>query len=208
MRHRNFVELALSVAKGAACCVTGLGMLLLAGAACSARDAAAGDSVASAAVPDEAFRPLVAGDAAPAYAAVTLAGDSVRMGDGAGAQPLTLLNVWATWCTSCREEFADLERLQREMGPRGLRVVAVSVDHGGTAKVARFVRAQGTTFAVVHDGAGRVRDAYRAVGVPESYLIAPDGTVLWRHAGGLHGAPDAARSAVERALAGGGRGGE
>jgi cytochrome c biogenesis protein CcmG, thiol:disulfide interchange protein DsbE len=182
---------------------TFLGTLLGAGGGCATHDASAEDTAAAAAaVPDEGFRPLAPGDTAPAYAAVTLAGDSVRLGAGAGAQPLTLLNLWATWCTSCREEFADLEALQRALGPRGLRVLAVSVDRGGTDKVARFVRAQGTTFAVAHDPAGAVRDRYRAVGVPESYLIAPNGTVLWRHAGGLHGAPEAARAAVERALKG------
>ncbi|HKG93681.1 MAG TPA: hypothetical protein VKA84_17370 [Gemmatimonadaceae bacterium] len=60
--------------------------------------------------------------------------------------------------------------------------------------------ADGAPGAGAHDEAGAVRDAYRAVGVPESYLIAPDGTVLWRHAGGLHDTPKAAREAVEKAL--------
>ena len=191
MRHRLVLR--------AACGAAFLGTLLLGGAACSARDAAAGDTAVAAAAPDEAFRPLAPGDSAPLFAAVTLEGDSVRVG-GPGAQPLTLLNIWATWCASCREELADLDRLQREMGPRGLRVVAVSVDRGGAEKVARFIRAQRASFTVVHDPEARVREAYQAVGVPESYLISPNGKILWRHAGGLHGTPEAARRAVEAAL--------
>jgi thiol-disulfide isomerase/thioredoxin len=39
-----------------------------------------------------------------------------------------LVNVWATWCGPCREEFPDLLRLERELRDRGLRVVLVSAD--------------------------------------------------------------------------------
>ncbi|MFL5575505.1 MAG: TlpA disulfide reductase family protein [Gemmatimonadaceae bacterium] len=167
-------------------------------AACAPNDAAA---TRKAGADDEAFRPLAVGDSVPAYAAAVVggaAGDSVRV--AAGAQPLTLVNVWATWCTSCREEFADLERLHREYAPRGVRVVAVSVDEGSDAKVERFAKGERVTFAVGHDAAGRVQRLYQTVGVPETYLVSPAGTLLWRKAGALsHGAPEA-RQAIDAAL--------
>lgn len=40
----------------------------------------------------------------------------------------TLLNVWATWCGPCREEFPDLVRLERDYRDRGMRLVLVSAD--------------------------------------------------------------------------------
>jgi cytochrome c biogenesis protein CcmG/thiol:disulfide interchange protein DsbE len=179
----------------------GAAAILLSAAACAPNDAAA--TRTGAAAGDDAFRPLAVGDTVPAYAAAVVgagAGDSVRV--AAGAQPLTLVNVWATWCTSCREEFADLERLHREYAPRGVRVVAVSVDEGSDAKVARFATAEKVTFPVAHDAAGRVQRLYQTVGVPETYLVSPAGTLLWRKAGALsHGAPEA-RAALEAALAG------
>jgi thiol-disulfide isomerase/thioredoxin len=41
---------------------------------------------------------------------------------------VVLLNVWATWCTPCREEFPDLMRIEHEYRQRGLRLVLVSAD--------------------------------------------------------------------------------
>jgi cytochrome c biogenesis protein CcmG, thiol:disulfide interchange protein DsbE len=148
---------------------------------------------------DAAFRPLTVGDTAPAYAIRTLAGDSVRVGAGAPV----LLNVWATWCTSCREEMADLAALERAYAPRGVRVLAVSVDAGDGTRVRRFVEAERLPFAVAHDPAGVVQRTFQAVGVPETYLISGDGRLLWVQRGGLHGAPAAVRATLDSVVAAG-----
>jgi len=59
-----------------------------------------------------------------------------------------VLNVWATWCAPCRQEFPDLVRLGREYGPRGMRLLLVSADFSDQASQAReFLKAQGVDFA-------------------------------------------------------------
>src|SRR3979411_803605 len=85
-----------------------------------------------------AFRPLSVGDRSPASAVRTLAGDSVRVGAGTPV----LLNVWATWCASCREEMADLAAIDRAYAPRGVKVLAVSVGKGDGTRGKRFAGAQ------------------------------------------------------------------
>lgn len=63
---------------------------------------------------------------------------------GAGA---TLVNVWATWCAPCREEFPDLLRLYRTYRNHGLRVVLVSADfEDQAAEARRFLAQQGAGF--------------------------------------------------------------
>ncbi|MDQ2969572.1 MAG: redoxin family protein [Acidobacteriota bacterium] len=53
---------------------------------------------------------------------------------------VVLVNFWATWCVPCREEFPDLVRLQRDLAPRGLRVLGISTDFAGqTAAVESFL---------------------------------------------------------------------
>ena len=139
--------------------------------------------------------PLEVDSPAPAYAARALAGGSLAFG-GDAAQ-VTLVNVWATWCTSCREEFAELERLRVAHGPAGLHVVAVSVDQGGDEKVRRFAEAQGSGFPVVHDRQGRISALYGVVGLPATYLIGRDGRVRWTMTGSFL----ADRESLERAIA-------
>lgn len=60
---------------------------------------------------------------------------------------VTLVNVWATWCLPCREEFPDLLRLRRTYQERGLRLVLVNADFGeGKEEAVKFLADQGVDF--------------------------------------------------------------
>lgn len=146
------------------------------------------------------FQPLAVGEPAPLYATALLGGDSARVGPG---EPLTLLNVWATWCIPCEKELPDLEALHAEYGPRGLRILGVSVDAGAPASVVSYVEERSLSFLIGHDPDERVRMAYQTIGVPESFLIGPDGRLLWRHIGPLPaGGGSALRAAIDSTLGG------
>ena len=58
-----------------------------------------------------------------------------------------LVNVWATWCGPCREEFPDILRVRRDLGPQGLKVILVSADFDDTRKDAeQFLKDRGVDF--------------------------------------------------------------
>lgn len=157
-------------------------------------------TVAACSEMQERFKPLAVGDPVPAYSAAMLTGDSVRVGP-AEAQPLTLLNVWATWCIPCQKEFPDLEKIHRDYGGRGLRVLAVSVDaDDDVERIREFAKTYSATFAIAHDSRGRIRDLYQSLGIPESYLISPDGKLLFRNPGAFPEGAANIRSAIETAL--------
>ncbi len=62
----------------------------------------------------------------------------------AGGAKVTLVNVWASWCQPCREEFPDLVRLARELEPQGFRIVFVSADFPEDVPAAKsFLAEQG-----------------------------------------------------------------
>jgi len=66
---------------------------------------------------------------------------SLTRGQGARA---TLVNVWATWCAPCREEFPSLVRAVAARRSRGLHLVLVSADfEDQLPAVRKFLRAQG-----------------------------------------------------------------
>lgn len=55
---------------------------------------------------------------------------------------VVLMNLWATWCTPCVEEFPALMRLRRVYGGKGFDVIFVSVDNRrkSEVEVLRFLR--------------------------------------------------------------------
>ena len=66
--------------------------------------------------------------------------------DGSDAEAV-LVNIWATWCTPCREEFPDIVRLYRAYAQRGVEVVFVSGDlEADMPQVLEFLAAQGVDF--------------------------------------------------------------
>jgi len=160
------------------------------GLACRAPDAPApAMSTAS-----EGFKLLAAGDAVPRYTVATPAGDSLRIAPGGS---LTLLNLWAPWCSPCLEEFPDLERLHRTFEAEGLRIVAVDVDPDPPETIRRFAAEMGTTFPIAGDPAGQIQQQFQALALPSSYLISPDGHLLARWTGVL---PDSAAATIRRHL--------
>jgi peroxiredoxin len=129
------------------------------------------------------YRPLVAGDPVPAFGAPLLDGDSLHLASLRG-QPV-LLNIWATWCAPCREEMPLLQELHEQLGPRGLRILGVSVDsRGSEPTIRRFVAEGGYTFTILHDAADAVSREFRTSGgVPETFLIDGDGRLVRRWIG-------------------------
>ena len=65
-----------------------------------------------------------------------------------------VLNVWATWCLPCREEFPDLVRLEREYREKGVRLVLVSADFPDATEGAKaFLKEHGVAFdSFIKDG--------------------------------------------------------
>lgn len=169
--------------------------------ACSGADGGGGSgsdgpSTAGAAAP---LTRASIGNAAPAYAARSLAGDSVSLAEMRGK--VVLLNIWATWCHPCRTEIPELQALYERERERGLEVVGVSVDAGGEdAAVADFAREYGVTYPLWRDGDGRVSTTFAAVGVPATYLIDRDGVLRWSHLGPVTAGDPALAQALEAAL--------
>ena len=93
---------------------------------------------------------------------------------------VTLLNVWASWCVPCREEAPLLLRLAAD---QRIRVVGISYkDQAENAR--RFLGRYGNPFAANgNDEAGRAGIEWGVYGVPETFIVGREGTILYKLVG-------------------------
>lgn len=119
---------------------------------------------------------------APALSLKDLSGKTVDLADYRG-KPV-LLNFWATWCDSCREEMPALEDLNRRRAAEGVVVLGVSLDEDAASVVPPFVREHGLTFPILIADRGVV-SGYAVRGLPTAYLIDADGLISRRWVGPL-----------------------
>lgn len=150
------------------------------------------------------FLPVEVGTRAPNFAARDMQGRPVTLEELRGE--VVLLNIWATWCGPCREEMPSLQRLHEELGDEGLHVVAVSIDGGPATAgdprqvVGDFVREMELDFPVWLQPSGEIQQAYRTTGVPESFLIDREGTIVKKVLGAVEWDSEANVELVRRLL--------
>lgn len=150
---------------------------------------------------DELF-PVTVGVEAPRFEARTLDETAAVKSSGDYEGQVVLLNIWATWCLPCRVEMPSIERLHREFAPRGLKVVAVSIDAPGEEqKIRDFVRQYGLTFEILHDPSGSIQRTYQTTGVPETFVIGRDGLIRKKAISSLDWSSEANRALVAQLLA-------
>jgi thiol-disulfide isomerase/thioredoxin len=122
------------------------------------------------------FSPLAAPRPAPEVEFANEAGRRLRLSDFRGQ--MVLVNLWATWCGPCVEEMPSLDRLAAKLG-RDLTIVAIAEDRGGAAAVNRFLaRHPLTALSPYLDPGAGASLAFRAGGLPTSYLIDRQGNIL------------------------------
>jgi cytochrome c biogenesis protein CcmG/thiol:disulfide interchange protein DsbE len=93
---------------------------------------------------------------------------------------LTLINVFASWCIPCREEHPLLLQLANDSR---LQLVAINYKDK-PEKALQFLQELGNPFAAIGtDMTGTTAIDWGVYGVPESYLVSADGTVLFKKVG-------------------------
>ena len=113
-------------------------------------------------------------DAGDAWAKAASDGD-VSLSELRGT-PL-VLNFWASWCDPCRAEAKVLEKAWKQQS--GGDVLFLGLDAQDAREDARdFISQFGLTFPHVRDPGNDTQRAWGVTGLPETYFIAADGSVV------------------------------
>jgi cytochrome c biogenesis protein CcmG/thiol:disulfide interchange protein DsbE len=99
---------------------------------------------------------------------------------------VTLVNVFASWCVPCHAEHAVLMQIARDPQLKD-RVVLVGLAYKDQPEnTRRFLGQGGNPFQRIGvDASGRAAIDFGVYGVPETYVIKPDGTIAYRFVGPL-----------------------
>ncbi len=111
------------------------------------------------------------------------AGARLPLLDGDGARPIAelgdggwvVVNFFASWCGPCAEEAPLLNELHRRLAGRGT-IVGISWNDS-TEDSRAFLREHAARFPVVRDVDGEIARAYGITGLPETFVVDPDGRV-------------------------------
>jgi peroxiredoxin len=118
------------------------------------------------------------GDIAPPFSLEEISGQSISLEEYRGK--FVLLHFWATWCGTCRYELPAIENLNEKFKDSGLVVVSVLADDKAVPGLKQIFK---ITFPVLLDPEGAVADKYMVYGVPESFIIDPEGIIVSRLSG-------------------------
>ncbi|MEX0806885.1 MAG: TlpA disulfide reductase family protein [Candidatus Binatia bacterium] len=117
---------------------------------------------------------------APDFTLPNLQRGKVSLSDFRGK--LLMLNFWASWCVSCREEMPAMERLYQRYKDQRFVILGVNIKDEKKSALS-FVEELKITFPIGFDPKGEVGLVYGAWGIPTTYLIDAKGMALARVVG-------------------------
>jgi thiol:disulfide interchange protein len=120
----------------------------------------------------------------------TLDGAALSTADWKGK--VVVLNYWATWCIPCRQEIPEFNKMQTELGSKGVEVVGISMDEAGAEAVRPFLKQLPMKYTVGL-GSGDIGQ------LPITLVLDRNGNTVERFSGFT--SPDKIRAAVAKAIA-------
>ena len=119
------------------------------------------------------------GQVAPSFVRETVSGEVIELEALRGKY--VLVEFWATWCGPCLSEIPRLKALSSAY--RDLQIISVALQGDGEA-VTQFIQEQEMAWPQIVERAefeSELARLYNVAGIPSSYLIGPDGTIVAKH---------------------------
>ncbi|MEM9555705.1 MAG: TlpA disulfide reductase family protein [Acidobacteriota bacterium] len=118
----------------------------------------------------------------PDFELLGLDGERHRLSSFRGR--VLLLNFWATWCLSCREELPALERLHRQFADQSVSIVGIATDDEGRSLVEPYVQDLGLTYPILLDPKKVSTSLFGGLaGYPSTFILDPQGLIYSSYLG-------------------------
>jgi thiol-disulfide isomerase/thioredoxin len=114
-------------------------------------------------------------------------GRNVRLA-GLRGKPM-MINVWAQWCGPCREEAPYLTDVATA-NKSDLMIIGIDHDDPRPELAIEFAQLSSWKYPQLADPDVLLRSALQISGPPQTFLVRPDGTIAYRHAGQFHSAAE------------------
>jgi cytochrome c biogenesis protein CcmG/thiol:disulfide interchange protein DsbE len=119
--------------------------------------------------------PIGIGKRVPNFTLTTFDGEQYSIEDYRGQ--VVLVNFWASWCKPCEQEAAELEQAWRNFSDQD--VIFLGVDYVDTEPEAlSYLSKFNITYPNGPDLGTKISQAFRIRGVPETYIVGRDGTIV------------------------------
>ena len=123
-------------------------------------------------------------------------GGSVRLSQLKGN--VVLLNVWATWCGPCRLELPVVQKMYDHYSDRNFVVLAINID-ADRRRIEPFLKRYNLSLPIYY-AAPEEAGAMTATGIPSTFILGPDRTVIDRAVGYSPDVEDRWKTVIEKHL--------
>jgi peroxiredoxin len=118
------------------------------------------------------------GQNAPDFTAKALDGSTFTLSGLRGK--VVVLNFWASWCSTCKAEAAEVAATEKKWRAKG--VQWVGIDEQDTAEgAAGYMKQYGIEFPSAVDADLRIKAHYNVTGLPETFVIDQKGVVVAKY---------------------------
>ena len=108
-----------------------------------------------------------------------LNGNPVSSADLFAGHKVTMINLWATWCTYCKEEMPRLEEMNKELAEKDCQIIGVccEIEDDTVEQANKILKAKGVTYTNIAQTPEMV-EMLPTLGMPTTYFVDSEGRVL------------------------------
>ena len=119
-------------------------------------------------------------EGAISFETVDLEGNPVTSKELFADHKITMVNLWATWCTHCVRELPELERMSKEWAEQDCQIIGIcddATDDEMAAEAIKILEKNGVTYRNIRS-TDELKELLKFTSLPTSYYVDSEGVVL------------------------------